>query len=129
VRMIWLLVPPLIFPGGCRDHGPGVQSSPAVFQVDLQTQFSDDSVRVLIDSRCVFEGRVTTHLGQGLARSLSVDGQAGRHNVRVHVVHPFTGTEKDTTLVVTDTLTLAVNLDERSRTLYFALYPFLIPYR
>ena len=129
MRKISVLVLPLIILGGCKDSGSTLQPSPVVFRIDLQSQFLEDSVRVLVDSRIVFEGRVTTNFTLGLAKSLSVDPSAGQHDVRVQVVHPYTGTEKDTAVVVEDTLTVAVNLDERSRMLYFTLYPFLVPYR
>jgi hypothetical protein len=124
-----LLVLALLILGSCKDNGEILQSSPAVFRVDLQWQFLDDSVRVTVDSRMVFSGRVTTNSSLGLAKSISVDGNIGQHEVLVQVVHPYRGAEKDTTVSVTDTLTVGVTLDERSRTLYFHLYPFVIPYR
>lgn len=129
MRKISVLVLPLIILGGCKDNGSTLQPSPAVFRIDLQSQFLDDSVRVLVDTRIVFEGRVTTNYTLSLAKSLSVDASTGQHDVSVQVVHPYTGTEKDTAVIVKDTLTVAVNLDERSGMLYFTLYPFLIPYR
>lgn len=129
MRKIGMLVLPFIIWGGCTDSGPSIHTPPAVFRVDLQSQFFHDSVQVQVDGRIVFEGRVTTNNILSLAKSISVQATSGRHDVSVHVVHPYTGTEKDTTVFVKDTLTVAVNLDERSRTLYFALYPFLIPYR
>jgi hypothetical protein len=124
-----LMVLSLLFVGGCKDNIVTVQPSPAVFRVDLQYQFFDDSVLVAVDSRMVFSGRVTTNNSLSLAKSISVDGSTGQHNVLVQVVDPYRGTQKDTTVSVTDTLTVAVILDERSRTLYFSLYPFLLPYR
>jgi hypothetical protein len=125
---ISMLVLPLLILGGCKDNGSTLRPSPAVFQIDLQSHFVDDSVRVQVDSRIVFEGRVTTHDIFGLAKSISVDANTGPHDVRIQVVHPYTGSEKDTTIIVTDTLTVAVNIDERSRTLHFNLYPFLLLY-
>lgn len=127
-KLIWVGLPLLIL-GGCKDNGVALQLSPAVFRVDLQSQFLDDSVRLTVDSQTVFSGRVTTNSSLGLARSISVDANIGEHNVLVEVIHPYRGAEKDTTVSVTDTLTVGVTLDERSRTLYFHLYRFLIPYR
>jgi hypothetical protein len=127
-KLTWLVLPLFIL-GGCKDNGVTLQPSPAVFRVDLQSQFLDDSVRVTVDNRKVFSGRVTTNYSLGLAKSISVDASIGRHNVLVQVIHPYRGAEKDTTVSVMDTLTVAVTLDERSRTLYFHLYGFLIPYR
>lgn len=124
-----ILVLSFLILGGCKDNGSTLQPLPAVFRVDLQAQFLNDSVLVLIDGMSAFEGRVTTNYSQGLARSVPVNASAGRHEVRVKVVHPYTGTEKDTIVTVKDTMTVTVRLDERSRTLYFDVYPFLIPYR
>jgi hypothetical protein len=97
--------------------------------IDLQAQFLDDSVRVLVDNRTVYEGRATTNLILGLARSIPVEGLSGAHRVRTQVVDPLQGTERDTMVTVGDTLTVAVTLDERTRTLYYTLYPYLIRYR
>lgn len=127
-NLMSVLVLSLVFLGGCKDSGSTLQPSPAVFRIDLQSQFLDDSVCVAVDSRIVFEGRITTNNIWSLAKSISIDGNTGQHSIRVQVVHPFAGTEKDTTVTVKDTLTVAVRLDERSRTLYFNLYPFLFPY-
>ncbi len=124
-----LLLLPLLFLSSCKDNTVSNQTSPAVFRVDLQSRFYDDSVCVAVDSRVVFSGRVTTNTSLSLAKSISVDANAGQHNVLVQVLYPTASKQKDTTVSVSDTLTVAVILDERSRTLYFHLYPFLLPYR
>ena len=128
-KLLNILVLPLLVLGGCNDSGSNLQPSTPVFRIDLQAQFLDDSVRVVVDSRIVFEGRVTTNNILSLAKAIPVEVPTGEHNVDVQVLHPYTGTDKDTTVMVKDTLTVAVTLDERSRTLYFNLYPFLVPYR
>ncbi len=129
MRMLSLLFLSLIVIVGCKEEGSPVQPLPAVFRVDLQQGFQDDYVRVSVDNRFVFEGRVTTDHILSLARSLSVDAGSGPHDVLVRVLSPYPPTENDTTVVVKDTLTVAVNLDRGDRKMSFALYPFLIPYR
>lgn len=129
MRNVSILLLPLLILGGCNDNGSNLQPSPVVFRVDLQSQFFDDSLRVQVDGQMVFEGRATTDNILSLAKSISVNASSGRHHVHVEVADPNAGTDKDTTVMVKDTLTVAVNLDERSRMLYFNLYPFLIPYR
>ena len=129
MNKLTLLVLPLLILCSCKDDGVSYHPSAAVFRIDLQSQFLDDSVRVAVDSRIVFSGRVRTNYSLSLAKSISVDANAGQHDVLVQLVDPFWPTQKDTTVIISDTLTVAVSLDERSRTLYFYLYPFLLPYR
>ncbi len=124
-----LLILPLLTLANCKDDGISNPGSPAVFRVDLQSEFYNDSVIVAVDSRMVFTGRVTTNHSLSLAKAISVDANTGQHNVMVQVVNPAGAKQKDTTVSVSDTLTVAVILDERSRTLYFYLYPYLLPYR
>ena len=129
MRRLIIFVLPLALLGRCTDIGSAPRNSPAVFMIDLQAQFLDDSVRVLVDDRMVYEGRVTTFPLLGLARSIPVEGVSGTCWVRTQVVDPLPGTERDTAVTVGDTLTVAVTLDERSRTLYYTVYPYLIRYR
>jgi hypothetical protein len=113
----------------CSDRGSDLQLRPSLLSIDLQGGFSNDSIRVTVDGRVVFDGRATTNDILFLAHTFRLDVSRGRHTVLVQNLNPFWITENDTTVTLTDTLTVAVNLDERSRSPVFTIHPFLIPYR
>jgi hypothetical protein len=124
---ILLLLIPLI--NGCKkeDSSTSVTSVSPVFHIDLQASFQNDSVRVSVDQNKLFAGTITTSLILSLATSISPSVTVGAHDIKVEIFNQ--SVQADTTINVSDTITLAINYNRTSKIISFKTYPFALMYR
>ena len=76
----------LLFVGAVATAGCGLLGEDRqAFEVHLQSSFDQDHVRVELDGRTVFDGRVTTAHVAGLAERIELERPTGTHRIRVTV--------------------------------------------
>lgn len=111
---------------GCRQATePTTQN--ALLSIDLQEEFASDHVQIAVDQQIVFNDTVTTNFSLGLAGWYSKRVSVGSHRIEVSI--PDREVQRDTTVNLRDTLTVAVTYDRAGNILSFSLFNFLILYR
>jgi len=79
-----------------------------VFQVHLQSYYSQTPVEVKIDNSEVFSGTISTGAVLGFARIVPLQVMPGVHSMSVNVAHALT---KDTSFTLSDSLYVGVGYD------------------
>jgi hypothetical protein len=103
-------------------------SKNALVAIQLESDFRDDSVKVELDSRQLFAGRVETNFSIHLAWSSDVLAiPAGVHTVRVSVFVSNIVGHISTDLH--DTMTVTANYDRQTQQLEFRTYNRFLPRR
>ncbi len=126
MRIHLALVALLLVLLGCKKATTEPTTSPVLW-IDLQQSFANDSVQVVFDQNLIFAGRVTTNNILSLAHSIHQPATRGSHEVRIRIVD--SGVQADTTFMLFDTLTVAVQYIRSPAQVGYVFYPGLVPYR
>ncbi len=103
---------------GCENNIEKNKTPAIVLRIDLQSQFEDDSVRVMVDDTVAFEGRVRTETMLDVAKVVKFYVDSGPHYIHVQVIYPDTIIENETTAFVYGRSTVAARLDRQGRRLH-----------
>jgi hypothetical protein len=109
-KSIWSIPLVLLLFTACRKT-----ENPTVFDlgVDVQTNFEQDHVQVLIDNQPLLNAAVTTIHTLGVAKSISTAATEGNHSIKVIVND---NTVKSENFSQTDNLYIGINYDKAAKT-------------
>jgi hypothetical protein len=113
-KSIWSISLVLLLLAACRKT-----ENPTVFDlgVDVQTNFEQDHVKVLIDNQPLLNAAVTTIHTLGVAKSISTAATKGTHSIKVIVNDNTVQSENFTQ---SGDLYIGINYDKAAKTVSFA---------
>lgn len=131
LRLTYLTLSLAFFAAACSESsssdGTSPDTRPAYVSLDMQTNFRNDQVRLTLDGKQIFDGRVTTDYSLSLASRIAFETVGGMHRLQAEITN--SGIRRDLMIIIRDTMTVRLVYDPSGNGLSISTVPYLINYR